>query len=91
MKHLFIEHEYPINKNFCLKLLTITLTMSKNQGCQEKKFEFRYNKKRGCLEKKIENKYNKNQGFQEKIEVKYNKNRGNQEKLNKSMTKIKDV
>ena len=37
MKHLFIEHEEPINKNFCLKLLTITLTMSKNQGCQEKK------------------------------------------------------
>ena len=26
MKHLFIEHKYPINKNFCLKLLTITLT-----------------------------------------------------------------
>ena len=44
MKHLFIEHKYPINKNFCLKLLTITLTMSKNQGCQEKKIEFRYNK-----------------------------------------------
>ena len=37
IKHLFIEHKYPINKNFCLKLLTITLTMSKNQGCQEKK------------------------------------------------------
>ena len=37
MKHLFIEHEEPINKNFYLKLLTITLTMSKNQGCQEKK------------------------------------------------------
>ena len=33
MKHLFIEHKYPINKNFCLKLLTITLTVSKNQGC----------------------------------------------------------
>ena len=25
MKHLFIEHEEPINKNFCLKLLRITL------------------------------------------------------------------
>ena len=38
IKHLFIEHKYPINKNFCLKLLTITLTVSKNhQGCQEKK------------------------------------------------------
>ena len=50
MKHLFIEHKYPINKNFCLKLLTITLTVNKNQGGQEK-IEFRYNKKRGCLEK----------------------------------------
>ena len=36
MKHLLIEHKYPINKNFCLKLLTITLTANKNQGCQEK-------------------------------------------------------
>ena len=36
MKHLLIEHKYPINKNFCLKLLTITLTVNKNQGCQEK-------------------------------------------------------
>ena len=36
IKHLFIEHEEPINKNFCLKLLRITLTANKNQGCQEK-------------------------------------------------------
>ena len=36
MKHLLIEHEEPINKNFCLKLLRITLTANKNQGCQEK-------------------------------------------------------
>ena len=36
MKHLLIEHKYPINKNFCLKLLTITLTVNKNQGCPEK-------------------------------------------------------
>ena len=50
MKHLLIEHKYPINKNFCLKLLTITLIVSKNQGCQEK-IEFRYNKKQGYLEK----------------------------------------
>ena len=37
MKHLFIEHEYPINKIF-LKLFKITLklTMNKNQGFQEK-------------------------------------------------------
>ena len=31
MKHLFIEHEEPINRNFGLKLLRITLTMNKNQ------------------------------------------------------------
>ena len=37
MKHLFIEHEEPINKNFYLKLLRITLTANKNRGCQEKK------------------------------------------------------
>ena len=36
MKHLLIEYKYPINKNFCLKLLTTTLTVNKNQGCQEK-------------------------------------------------------
>ena len=36
MKHLLVDHKYPINKNFCLKLLTITLTVNKNQGCQEK-------------------------------------------------------
>ena len=36
MKQLLIEHKYPINKNFCLKLLTITLTVNKNQGFQEK-------------------------------------------------------
>ena len=32
MKHLLIEHEEPINKNFSLKLLRITLTVNKNQG-----------------------------------------------------------
>ena len=52
MKHLFIEHKYPINKNFCLKLLTITLTVSKNQGCQEK-IEVKYNKNQDCLDKKF--------------------------------------
>ena len=52
MKHLFIEHKYPINKNFCLKVLTITLTVNKNQGCQEK-IEIKYNKNQGCLEKKL--------------------------------------
>ena len=36
MKQLLIEHEEPINKNFYLKLLRITLTANKNQGCQEK-------------------------------------------------------
>ena len=51
MKHLLIGHEEPINRNFCLKLLTITLTANKNQGCQEK-IQLRYNKKQGCLEKK---------------------------------------
>ena len=52
MKHLFIEHKYPINKNFCLKLLTITLTVNKDQGCQEK-IQLRYNKNQGCLDKKF--------------------------------------
>ena len=52
MKHLLIEHEYPINKNFCLKLLTITLTANKNQGCQEK-IEVKYNKNQDCLDKKF--------------------------------------
>ena len=52
MKHLFIEHKYPINKNFCLKLLTITLTANKNQGCQEK-IEVKYNKNQDCLDKKF--------------------------------------
>ena len=51
MKHLFIEHKYPINKNFCLKLLTITLTVSKNQSCQEKKFNKGVTKNQSCLEK----------------------------------------
>ena len=46
MKHLFIEHKYSINKNFCLKLLTITLTVSKNQGCQEKKLNLGITKTR---------------------------------------------
>ena len=38
MKHLFIEHEYPINKIFVKNFLKITLklTMNKNQGFQEK-------------------------------------------------------
>ena len=49
-KHLFIEHKYPINKNFCLKVLTIILIVNKNQGCQEK-IEFKYSKNQGCLEK----------------------------------------
>ena len=35
MKYLFIEHKYPINKNF--------LIMNKNQGCQEK-IQLKYNK-----------------------------------------------
>ena len=60
MKHLLIEHKYPINKNFCLKLLTITLTVNKNQGCQEKKLNLDITKTR--LLRKIEDKYNKNQG-----------------------------
>ena len=52
MIHLFIEHKYPINKNFCLKLLTITLTVNKNQGCQEKKFNKGITKTR-LLRKKL--------------------------------------
>ena len=59
MKHLLIEHKYPINKNFCLKLLTITLTVNKNQGCQEKKLNLDTTKTR--LLRKIEDKYSKNQ------------------------------
>ena len=45
MKHLLIEHEEPINKNFCLKLLRITLIANKNRGCQEKKIQQGCNKK----------------------------------------------
>ena len=52
MIHLFIEHKYPINKNFCLKLLTITLTVNKNQGCQEKKLNLGITKTR-LLRKKL--------------------------------------
>ena len=79
MKHLFIEHEEPINKNFYLKLLRITLTVSKNQGCQEK-IQQGYNKKSSLFRKKVKHRYNKNQSCQEKIEVKYNKNQGCLEK-----------
>ena len=53
MKHLLIGHEEPINRNFCLKLLTITLTANKNQGCQEKKFIKVVTKNQTCLEKKL--------------------------------------
>ena len=89
--HLFIKHEEPINKNFYLKLLRITLTLSKNQGCQEKKLNLGITKTR-LLRKKIEDKHNKNQGCQEKIEVRYNKNQGCLEKkLRLGMTKIKAV
>ena len=51
MKHLLIEHKEPINKNFCLKFLRITLTANKNQGCQEKKFNKGVTKNQACLEK----------------------------------------
>ena len=61
MKHLLIGHEEPINRNFCLKLLTITLTANKNQGCQEKKIQQGCNKKSNLFRKKVKHRYNKNQ------------------------------
>ena len=65
MKHLFIEHKYPINKSFCLKLLTITLTVSKNQGCQEKKLNLGITKTR-LLRKKLKRSIIKSRLFREK-------------------------
>ena len=40
-----------MNRNFCLKFLTITLTANKNQGCQEKKLNLGVTKNQACLEK----------------------------------------
>ena len=39
-----------MNRNFCLKFLTITLTANKNQGCQEKKLNLGVTKNQACLE-----------------------------------------
>ena len=84
MKHLLIEHEEPINKNFYLKLLRITLTANKNRGCQEKEFNKGVTKNQACLEK-IEDKYSiiKIKVVKKKLRLSmYNKNRGYQEKKN---------
>ena len=46
MKHLFIEHKYPIDKLLSKNFLTNTLklNMNKNQGCQEKKLNLNIKK-----------------------------------------------